>query len=349
MENKWFPNGGGPSLEPPDPPDDSLFLAEFPRLSPTAGVDSHSPAPSSSTALPVKESLDTVMNDSTSTTMVDSSISASTTSHVTDGSVPDLGKSTSTVQFKGFTVLQSKKSITFPSPKAAKYVRKTLPPSGSHSSAQRSQPRQKSRLITTSVFSDQINTLVLEDHQPAHKTRESSANATGQAIFTTDSGTESVPVVNKSVPLVETLRRKVDRSLKRQGPAAVSALGTPSVHIPEEVYIRGAQVHKEFISCFFCGRAPPYKQIQNVVNYMWGKGKNVEVHTNQLSNSMIVRVPNDYIRQKIVEKRIWYIGDSMFYAFQWGTVSPDSSHLKSVPLWAHLRDVPLDLRSLEGL
>ncbi|KAF8085954.1 hypothetical protein N665_0641s0011 [Sinapis alba] len=39
----------------------------------------------------------------------------------------------------------------------------------------------------------------------------------------------------------------------------------------------------------------------------------------------------------------------MFYAFQWGTGTPNSFHLKLVPLWVHLWDVPLNLRSLEGL
>ncbi|KAF8079843.1 hypothetical protein N665_0997s0003 [Sinapis alba] len=68
-----------------------------------------------------------------------------------------------------------------------------------------------------------------------------------------------------------------------------------------------------------------------------------------LKQAGIDGVPNDYTRQKIVEKRIWYIGDSMFYAFQWGTVTPNSFHLKLVPLWVHLWDVPLNLRSLEGL
>ncbi|VVB09124.1 unnamed protein product [Arabis nemorensis] len=65
---------------------------------------------------------------------------------------------------------------------------------------------------------------------------------------------------------------------------------------------------------------------------------------------MLVRIPNDYIRQKILEKRIWYIGDTMFHTAQWASHhSHDTSPMVSFPVWAHLRGVPLDLRSLEGL
>lgn len=109
---------------------------------------------------------------------------------------------------------------------------------------------------------------------------------------------------NQPASLLQTIRKKIDRSLKREGPAEMSVSGSPREQIPEEMYVIGAQVHKEFITCFFSGRAPPYKQIQNVVNHMWGKGKHIEIHLNSLSNSMTVRVPNDFIRQKIVEKRV---------------------------------------------
>lgn len=65
---------------------------------------------------------------------------------------------------------------------------------------------------------------------------------------------------------------------------------------------------------------------------------------------MLVRIPNDYIRQKILEKRIWYIGDYMFHDEQWASHhSAATPALVSIPIWAHLRGVPLDLRSLEGL
>ncbi|CAG7906563.1 unnamed protein product, partial [Brassica rapa] len=83
---------------------------------------------------------------------------------------------------------------------------------------------------------------------------------------------------------------------------------------------------------------------------MWGKGKRVEIHTNPLSYSMLVRISSAYLRQKILKKTVWYIGDSMFHAVQWSSkASFTSPPLNSIQIWAHLTGVPLDLRHEEGL
>uniref|UniRef100_A0A0D3AG74 Uncharacterized protein n=2 Tax=Brassica TaxID=3705 RepID=A0A0D3AG74_BRAOL len=65
---------------------------------------------------------------------------------------------------------------------------------------------------------------------------------------------------------------------------------------------------------------------------------------------MLVRIPSDYLREKILEKRVWYVGDSMFQAIQWtSSASSSSPPLDSIQIWAHLNGVPLDLRHQEGL
>lgn len=88
-----------------------------------------------------------------------------------------------------------------------------------------------------------------------------------------------------------------------------------------------------------------------MLNHIWGKGRKLEIHVNNYLYTMLVRVPNDFfIRRKILEKRIWYVGDSMFYATQWATYhSTHTPAFNFIPIWAHLRGVPFDLRSLEGL
>lgn len=77
-------------------------------------------------------------------------------------------------------------------------------------------------------------------------------------------------ISNHSPPQVEKIRNKVDRSLKTQGLLLPAVTVNPSVIIPEEVYLRGVEMHTELISCFFSGRTP-YKQIKSVINHMWGK------------------------------------------------------------------------------
>ncbi|CAN6919559.1 unnamed protein product [Brassica oleracea var. botrytis] len=63
---------------------------------------------------------------------------------------------------------------------------------------------------------------------------------------------------------------------------------------------------------------------------------------------MIVRIPSDYLRQKILEKNVWYVGDSMFHASQWSS-NGCSKPREAIQIWAHLTGVILDLRYKEGL
>ncbi|KAF2584136.1 hypothetical protein F2Q70_00035435 [Brassica cretica] len=141
-----------------------------------------------------------------------------------------------------------------------------------------------------------------------------------------------------------------DHSLKRLAPTTSSPEGKPRVLVPDAVFARGAALHKEYIVESFLGKMPDYGPIQSVLNFMWGKGSKLEIHLQPLKHSVLVRVPNDYIRSKILEKRLWYVDTAMFYVSQWGE-NPTVSYpeITSIPLWAHLRGVPFDLRTKEGL
>ncbi|KAF2588404.1 hypothetical protein F2Q70_00040649 [Brassica cretica] len=69
-----------------------------------------------------------------------------------------------------------------------------------------------------------------------------------------------------------------------------------------------------------------------------------------LNRSTLVRIPNDYLKQKILEKCIWYVGDSMFHTAQWSSEhSKSTPPLQAIKIWAHLTGVLLDLRHEEGL
>lgn len=159
----------------------------------------------------------------------------------------------------------------------------------------------------------------------------------------------SAPIAPPS-SLVERLRLSSDKSLERLAPVTLSASGRPRVLIPDTVFQKGAEIHKDFIVCYYNGKPPPFNQIQSVFNHMWGKGKKLEIHNNPLNRSTLVRIPNAYLREKILEKCIWYVGDSMFHTAQWSSEhSKSTPPLKAIKIWAHLTGVPLDLRHKEGL
>ncbi|KAG5397682.1 hypothetical protein IGI04_019496 [Brassica rapa subsp. trilocularis] len=149
--------------------------------------------------------------------------------------------------------------------------------------------------------------------------------------------------------LVEKIRRTENKTLRRFAPTTISSSGRPRVVIPDVVFKKGAEIHKDFIICYFNGRAPPFSQIQSVFNHMWGKEKRLEIHNNPLTHSALVRIPSDYLRQKILEKSIWYVGDSMFHTAQWSSIhSKSTPPLKAIKIWAHITGIPLDLRHEDG-
>lgn len=124
------------------------------------------------------------------------------------------------------------------------------------------------------------------------------------------------PQVFQSSTWATKARANTDRSLRRLSPQSFSSNGVPRVVIPDEVYQKGADLHKEFLVCRFFGRTPAYKLIQNVLNYLWGKGRHLEIHMVPATKSVLVRVPNEHIRQKILLKKFWYVETSMFHVAQ---------------------------------
>ncbi|VVA97124.1 unnamed protein product [Arabis nemorensis] len=141
-----------------------------------------------------------------------------------------------------------------------------------------------------------------------------------------------------------------DRSLKSLATPTISSNGVPRVRIPDAVFNKGAELHKDFIIGIFMGKTPSYSHIQSVLTHIWGRGRKLEIHLRHADRSMMVRIPNDHIREKIVEQEIWHIGNSLFYVAQWSAkVALKTPTMKSIPLWAHVRDVPFDLYHQQGL
>lgn len=159
-----------------------------------------------------------------------------------------------------------------------------------------------------------------------------------------------VPPRAPAASLVEKIRAAEDKTLKRLAPVTISPTRRPRVLIPDSEFEKGAELHKDFIICFYNGKAPPFNQIQSVFNHLWGKGKRLEIHNNPLNRTTIVRIQSEYLRQKILEKCVWYVGDTMFHTALWSKVrSLTAPPIKTLRIWAHLTGVPLDLRHQAGL
>ncbi|RID52977.1 hypothetical protein BRARA_G00406, partial [Brassica rapa] len=339
MANPWFPPNGGSALSPlrfttgdssnpipplpPDPPDpdNPLSLARFPPLG------SSSPKPTRASSLTVRSTWPAVNSSAPKTAagaILLGPASAST------GSPKSAALRSGNTVPPNFKILPPKYSSPIQTSKASSASFATHVPPSSHS------PPVSPSLTNPNHIPPKTSDSIPNTEPPLNTpTAEQSKNSSAPAPTT---------------PLVEKIRKLENKTLKRLAPVTLSDKGVPRVLIPDSVFQKGAEIHKDFIICYFNGRSPPFNQIQSVLNHMWGKGKRVEIHTNPLSRSMLVRIPSDYLRQKILEKTVWYVGDSMFHAVQWSSsasVSPPA--LESIQIWAHLTGVPLDLRHQEGL
>lgn len=122
------------------------------------------------------------------------------------------------------------------------------------------------------------------------------------------------------------------------------------VIIPDEIYQKRTELRKDFLVCRFFRRIPIYSLIQNVVNYLWGKGRHLKIHMLPQSNSVLVKLPNDFVCEKVLQKRYWYVNISMFYVYQRSDHSEEfTPSLQKIQLWVHLKGVPFDLIYDAGL
>ncbi|XP_033129332.1 extensin-like [Brassica rapa] len=77
---------------------------------------------------------------------------------------------------------------------------------------------------------------------------------------------------------------------------------------------------------------PSYQSIQSVLNFMWGKGHKLDIRTNLKERTIMVRIPNEYIRTKVLEKKIWYVAPPCSMSLPDCLTAPPELPSKTPPL-----------------
>ncbi|KAG5399918.1 hypothetical protein IGI04_014525, partial [Brassica rapa subsp. trilocularis] len=250
-----------PDPFPPDPdPDNPLSLSRFPPLNSPA---SRSPKTSRSLLQTPPRSSVSKVSSSTQTA------AASAKANPNSSAVPSFSRSTGTVQFdsQNFKILPLKSPIqTNRASKLSPFApplnplpKFPIPPSNqnpncSSSTAKTPILNPDPNLCSSSATHHPPPPLNVQPPPPYPKTHNST----------------STPPVDP--PLVERIRKSQDKSLSRQAPPSFSDSGRPRVLIPDSVFQKGAELHRDFIICYFNGRPPPFNHIQSVLNHLWGKG-----------------------------------------------------------------------------
>lgn len=352
MANPWFPHN---SASAPSPPCFTSGDSPLPPPHPPDPPDPDDPFPplGSSSPKPNRFSLQTARSNRpvaklpVPKTVAVSALGASASKPTVSSSSVNLRSgNTVPLNHENFKILPRKSSSPIQTNKASGAFPNTSAPSLFPSTAPSLNPNPKTVPVTTIPPSPSPSQS--DPPPPVPPSPKPSSTLPDETTHVNNSTAK--PQASSTPPFVQRIRQKEDKSLKRLAPVSLSDKGIPRVLIPDSVFQKGAEIHKDFIICYFNGRPPAFTHIQSVLNHMWGKGKRVEIHTNPLSRSMLVRIPSDYLRQKILEKSVWYVGESMFHAVQWSSsAASQAPPLESIQIWAHLTGVPLDLRHTQGL
>lgn len=60
-------------------------------------------------------------------------------------------------------------------------------------------------------------------------------------------------------------------------------------------------------------------------------------------------VTNPHVRQRILKRGMWNIADVPLVVSKWSPITEESTPEATVPLWVHLKNVPMNMFSWEGL
>ena len=128
--------------------------------------------------------------------------------------------------------------------------------------------------------------------------------------------------------------------------------GLHSVEIPDDVLTTSTPFWEDFVVGNFLGITPHVAKVQMVLNKIWKYGDSstkVDVYEAN-ATTMRFRVSNLKAREQILKRRMWNIDGVPMIVTKWTPRSEEEKQEEeAVPMWVHLRGVPLHMYSWKGL
>lgn len=161
-----------------------------------------------------------------------------------------------------------------------------------------------------------------------------------------DQGDPPAPKAHKSW-VTEAKQNKV---LKKYDLDISSSEGNQSVDVPSAIVDEANLLWDDFVITRFMETAPHVAKVHDILNKIWAFGdklqKKVVYEMDEVT--MKIRVPNEAIREKVIRRGIWNIAGVPIVVSKWSLVKDDSK-ARLTPLWVHLKQVPMNMYSWEGL
>lgn len=127
--------------------------------------------------------------------------------------------------------------------------------------------------------------------------------------------------------------------------------GEKIVEIPDDVIEKGNPLWEDYLIGKFLDTAPHIARVHATVNRIWTQGeqKQIDVHIVD-DTTMKFKVINPAMRARILRRGMWNIGNVPLVVTKW---TPDElkekPEIKSIPMWIHLKNVPMNMFSWQGL
>lgn len=109
---------------------------------------------------------------------------------------------------------------------------------------------------------------------------------------------------------------------------------------------------KIFVIGKFLSTTPHVAIVHVILNKIWvfeDKSHKIDVYEVD-SRTMKFRITNPVAKERILRRGMWNIADIPMVVSKWSPINEESSpEARSIPLWVHLKNVPMNMFSWQGL
>ncbi|KAF8047908.1 hypothetical protein N665_2771s0001 [Sinapis alba] len=128
--------------------------------------------------------------------------------------------------------------------------------------------------------------------------------------------------------------------------------GVGSVNVPEEITKDAIPLWDDFLIGKFLASAPHIAKIHAIVNKIWAlsdKSKMIDVFEVN-ATTMKFRISDPVIRNRILRRGMWNLAEVPVVMKKWAPfVEKKEAEKESIPMWVHMKNVPLNMISWKGL
>lgn len=128
--------------------------------------------------------------------------------------------------------------------------------------------------------------------------------------------------------------------------------GVHSVEIPDGVLEKVTPLWEDFLVGKYLDMAPHVAKVHVILNKVWNYGDtSSKIDVYEVNNTtMRFRVRNPKSRERILRKGMWNIAEVPMVVTKWTLKAEEEKQEEdSIPMWVHVKKVPLHMFSWEGL